>query len=57
MKMGAIIRLVCFIKTENHVNTVQNFTFQSVNYEYNALFSESEISWPEITDMIILPLY
>ena len=39
MKMGAIIRLVCFIKTKNHVNTVQNFTFQSVNYEYNALFS------------------
>ena len=37
--MGAIIRLVCFIKTKNHVNTVQNFTFQSVNYEYNALFS------------------
>jgi hypothetical protein len=39
MKMGAIIRLVCFIQTKNHVNTVQNFTFQSVNYEYNALFS------------------
>jgi hypothetical protein len=39
MKMGAIIRLVCFIKTKNHVNTVQNFTFQSANYEYNALFS------------------
>ena len=37
--MGAIIRLVCFIKTKIHVNTVQNFTFQSVNYEYNALFS------------------
>ena len=27
--MGAIIRLVCFIKTKN-LNTVQNFTFQSV---------------------------
>ena len=39
MKMGAIIRLECFIKTKNHVNTVQNFTFQSVNYQYNALFS------------------
>jgi hypothetical protein len=38
MKMGAIIRLDCFIKTKNHVNTVQNFTFQSVNYQYNALF-------------------
>ena len=37
MKMGAIIRLVCFIQTKNHVNTVQNFTFQSVNYEYNAI--------------------
>ena len=37
--MGAIIKLVCGIKTKNHVNTVQNFTFQSVNYEYNALFS------------------
>jgi hypothetical protein len=41
--MGAIIlqlRLVCFIKTKNHVNTVQNFTFQSVmNIMINALFS------------------
>jgi hypothetical protein len=39
MKMEAIIRLVCFIKTKNHLNTAQNFTFQSINYEYNALFS------------------
>jgi hypothetical protein len=38
MKMAAIIRLVCFIKTRNHVITVQNLTFQSVNCEYNALF-------------------
>ena len=28
--MGSIIRLECFIKTKNHVNTVQNFTYQSV---------------------------
>ena len=36
--MAAVIRLVCFIKTRNHVITVQNLTFQSVNCEYNALF-------------------
>ena len=35
-------RLVCFIKTKNHVNTVQNFTFQSVNYDYNIAFVNSE---------------
>jgi hypothetical protein len=36
--MGAIIKgYVCFIKSKNHVNTVQNVTFQFVNYEYNAL--------------------
>ena len=34
MKMGAIIRLVCFTSQNK-----KSFTFQSVNYEYNALFS------------------
>ena len=32
MKMGAIIRLVCFIKTKYLVNTTQKYiTFQSIN--------------------------
>ena len=47
--MGAIIRLyVCFIKTKNHVNTVQNFTFQSVN-------SQAAQSYPVL--LITLYLY
>jgi hypothetical protein len=44
MKMGAIIRLECFIKTKNP--EIQYKISLSVGYEYNALFSFVTIGSP-----------